>query len=92
MNKNVSKNLENTPKQIQSTVWIFNTWLIEDNCSYSFSIFEKANLEFPVGRSLKISKNFQTKYNCLELLVDKLIETYLASKKLFKEKSKQFRC
>lgn len=42
---------------------------------------KKANLKFQVGRSLEISKNFQTTYNCLELLVDKLVETYLASRK-----------
>lgn len=56
MNKNVSKNLENTQKQIQSTLHSFNTWPIGDNCNYYFSIFEKANLEYQAGRKLKTLK------------------------------------
>lgn len=83
----MSKILENTPKQILYTSHIFNIWPIEDNCSSSFSILEKANLESQVERRLKTWKHFQTKFDNLELLVDRVTEPHLASKKLHKEKS-----
>lgn len=38
-----------------------------------------------MGRWLTTSKHFQTKYNCTELLVHRVIETLLVPKKLCKE-------